>query len=339
MKPELYNPPNQENVGVELLNTLDEIISDARRLDSTSQEVLHNREGKIETLSLYEQTLKRFIERYGCDIEVKKIGKNLFSFQTKSDSPLEDLPDGFAYKGGSARSLMRYALSVDREFEQPRDIDLANIDSNIPQEIIDEISEKYSPDDYTNGYGVERLSDNYFGTRDFTMNEVLAYKDNIYCTKECLLDTVRNIIRFSKYEVVFDEENSRSIVNDKLMAKAVRFVAEAIARNKKMEIQSGEFFMYQNISAFHIALHLDRALASDYDVAKEYILELSKLNQLPEEVSTVEQAVEFLRNSLSGSFVFRSDTQRTIESEEDIVESVYDEYDKLAKREPFSKRG
>ena len=78
--------------------------------------------------------------------------------------------------GGVARSIAREIITGERE--PVRDINLVNIiDENGSSEVdsatLDDLSQKYMPDDYAFGYGIgDETLDHYFKTRDFTINKV-----------------------------------------------------------------------------------------------------------------------------------------------------------------------
>lgn len=59
---------------------------------------------------------------------------------------------------------------------------------------------KYAEDDLANGHGVTTVEEDYFETRDFTINEVMVADNKIIISKDCLLDTVRGILRITDFE-------------------------------------------------------------------------------------------------------------------------------------------
>lgn len=69
------------------------------------------------------------------------------------------------------------------------------------------------PDDYSFGYGVgQDTLDNYFATRDFTVNQCLI-KDG----KLLVSDLAENIIRPTYYELPYDGDN----LSGRLFLKAI----------------------------------------------------------------------------------------------------------------------
>jgi hypothetical protein len=201
-----------------------------------------------------------------------------------------------------------------------------------------ELSELYMPEDYSHGHGIKREDGHYFETRDFTINELIAGADGIYCTKQCLLDTVRGIVRISDYEIEDSEDEDGEegyYINPKLLAKALRFAAA-----RYMQIGNPEDYEYFQIDAFHMALHLDRALEDGHEVAQRYVDNLQEHQQLPPDVVTPKDLHEYLEPRIY-NFVFRFADRLSLEEEEELVAQDLDLalqiLDELPQRESFSK--
>lgn len=320
------------------LTVIDRIIEDHNRpispiFDFSDKKEVMRMESTIDRLSEHDKSLRRLLELYGIRSEIKKVGEHLYAIPIRSESGLDEIGSRYAYKGGAARSLLLRELGIDK-YSVPRDIDLAKVREGELDETDMAMAEKYSPDDFHYGYGMETLEGNYFDSRDFTMNEVLAHDGNIYLTKQCLLDTVRRVIRFSDFEKEklseAEKKGSRSYF-DKLMAKALRFAAAEIAKGKEMEIADGKVYEYLEIRNFHIALHLDRALGQGYQVALEYIGLMKEKGQLPDyEGSPDEILRQFASDATSeGGFVFRFAPENVFRTDAEIIESIKDGSDKL----------
>jgi hypothetical protein len=305
---------------------------------------------KINTLTEYKKVLSSFLERCGVDLKINHIGKNLFAVKPKNTPKdlLRDLPEGYAYFGGAARSVLLHELGYDIS---PRDLDVVRVseDSNMD----DEVSSEFMEDDYNHGYGVKEIESDYFSSRDFSINEIIYHKGYIYLTKQCLLDSVRGIIRFTDYEKGVKgnnyHNNGETLVNNKLLAKALRLSAELTLRGVDNEIAGNEFD-FQHIQNFHIALHLDRALERSCAVAQQYVEELIKHDQISEKFSNVTDLQNYLKNDTG--FFFRFDAKSKIAEESQYVfgddgskeyrESIYgqvdmDKYDSLPWKESFSR--
>ena len=112
---------------------------------------------------------------------------------------LHELPQGIAVMGGVARSITRQFLTGD--IEPIRDIDLVRIDDregdqSVSPEELDLLSQKFMPEDYAFGHGIQSESfEHYFRTRDFTVNESLILNNQLYFTESAKNDFLENIIR------------------------------------------------------------------------------------------------------------------------------------------------
>ena len=245
---------------------------------------------------------------------------------------LPDIPNGYAFKGGTARWLLENNLGID-SYIAPRDYDIVRLGFVEPNDNLDDqIASRYMPDDYKNGYGVEIISDEkeYLSQHDFTINELYATNNEIITTPACIKDTINRVIRLTEYEQQYSK--------DKLLAKAVRFMAEYehfVPESASFCDVLKERLEDDNIQAFHIALHLDRAWGRGKEYANKFIHILKQYNQLPEEVNTPEQAVDYL-NDFIYDFEYRNmvsenndyDPFYNLARYADIIDKIYDESDK-----------
>jgi hypothetical protein len=227
----------------------------------------------------------------------KKVEKEGSWWKINIEQKIEHItiPEGYAAKGGLARSLLARNLNIDNT-AKPRDIDLVRvIEWNNTDTSDDQVAATYMQEDYQHGHGVEIISSlgEYFATRDFTINEVLATNDTIWTTTQCLQDTVRHIIRITEFEMRIIEEGKRG-KEDKMMAKSVAFLSEGIEKygtawkvsDQEKEWDTQQYF----ISLFWIALQLDRAFEKGENIAERFVEELKKRQQLSDTIETAEQA-------------------------------------------------
>ena len=182
-----------------------------------------------------------------------------------------ELPVGYGFKGGSARSLLREILGL--KVIPPRDIDVIRLSAEEPYEGADtEIAQKYMAQDFEFGDGVEFVDStiNYFNTRDFTINEVYTSESQIFATEQCIRDTIRNIIRTTEYERrVYSKIGE---IGSKMKAKMLRLHAEqmysigvsSIPENDRNEIEKSF------INPFWLAVQLDRAFERSHEVAEQF---------------------------------------------------------------------
>ena len=203
------------------------------------------------------------------------------------------------------------------------------------EDLMENLSEMYMPDDYKHGYGVKKENEEYFKTRDFTINEVFATKDAVYCTKQCLLDTLRGVVRFSEYEKQESWSGYPYYVHPKLLAKALR-----LAVTSNLKISDEGVYDVQCIDEFHMALHLDRALGQGEHVARGYVEELRTKNQIPQDIFEPEDLIAYLNQYTD--FVFRFDEKARIEEERQMVNDEDGPYENLVPekyREALKRQG
>jgi len=312
-------------------NILIKIIEQSKKARiKCGEDCVFAREKAFGEMTEYEKTLRSFLERLGVTgVDVRKVGHNLFRIDLrKSKNLLHDLPKGYGFKGGYARSILLFELGLSGEI-YARDVDAVRIINKGENLEDDAVSKKYSLEDFEQGHGVEILEEEYFETRDFTINEVLVSEGSVFLTKQCLLDTVRRIVRFSEYEKQrpnnpIDGWDGGYFINDKLMAKAIRLCASESLRGRSFDIADKDAFQHLEIKDFHFALHLDRALSEGFDVAVEYLRRMQEAGQLPKEI---DDPVEFLRNFIlsmqeEGSFVFRNAPSWMFDKEEEFFEEL-----------------
>jgi len=339
-----------------ILNILDKIIEKRNVKEfSLFRKKTLKIEKKVKKIGNHEKSLMRFLSIYEIkNLGIEKIGTNLYKILIEKTENFNKLDPEYAYKGGAARAILEKELGF-KNITPPRDIDLTKITDDENQEKDDEMAMKYSPEDFENGYGVEGLEEDYFESRDFTLNELIVNKNEIILTKECLLDTARGIIRFSDYEKKqlydnhkdrcngdfesidenakptylekYKEEKSENkkkfFINNKLMAKALRFLV--IQSNKRWsKIADDEIYEYLDINNFHIALHLNRALEQGHQIAIDYVKELIKFGQLdadknndPEKI--MEKFITMMQEK--NSFVFRFESSKKLRKEEGVLEN------------------
>lgn len=314
-----------------ILKKIDRPLATFEDLEQEHREVAQN-EVKIEKISRYEETLRRYLRIYGVDAPIKKVSDNFFQLDLEeNDYQLDKLPTGYAYHGGAARAMLERKLGINPG-AKPRDVDLIFAGQEQNLEVSQTLAQKYSPDDYDNGHGVQAITEDYFLNRDFTINEVVAFDNKILFTKQCLLDTVRGIVRFadSQFQTSYDEDRPY-FIKSKLLAKALRFVSE-----KDYVLESDEPYHFQEIGAFDMALHLDRALDTSYDVALSYLENLKKQRQIPESIESITELIEYL--SENTDFVFRCTKLDSYQAEEEYLTSdEFDEYDKLPFRQSIKR--
>lgn len=282
-------------------------------------------EEKTEALSKYEEVIQKWLSRYGVEAKVQKNESGQLEVDV-SELPksIPDLPAGYGYKGGAARAILEHSLGL--PYSEPRDLDIVFLGGDEDRNVSNQLAERYMPDDFVHGHGVESLENNYFTTRDFTLNEVLFDGRKILCTRECLTDLLRNIVRFTNYEKNTSYYGDEFSVNPKLLAKAVRMVAHARDRGKEKATIAGEKDSLQElyVDDFHLALHLDRAMEQGAGVAREYVRIMNENRFIPSDIETVEDCFEYLLGRTN--FIFRCAPEPEIKEESEFVSALADEF-------------
>ena len=151
------------------------------------------------------QDLKATLLDYGIsaeNLEIREIADDVFEITVKDHFSERRLPQGYGYKGGTARALLLRTIGMDPSYI-PRDIDVMSFNSTNP-DVDRQVAEEFMSDDLEmskSGNVIEPYDDDYFETRDVTINKLYATDEKIIVTKQCLLDTVRHIIRPTQYEL------------------------------------------------------------------------------------------------------------------------------------------
>ena len=195
---------------------------------------------------------------------------------------LLELPSGIAVMGGVARSVAREMITGDRE--PMRDIDLVNIldkngESKIPAEVVDELSREYMPDDYSFGHGMESTTiEDYFGSRDFTINQVLLMDDKLLVSDAAYNDFQENIIRPTYYEMPYSDYTlgGRLFLKALMLRGIVSQVSDSIPLLEDINPPD-------EVGSFNIALFLNKAMSRGSETARIFTDDLADWDVISEE--------------------------------------------------------
>ena len=184
-----------------------------------------------------------------------------------------ELPGCIGVMGGVARSIARETLTGERE--PVRDIDLVNItDDNYNSQLSDSelsaLSNKYMPDDAAFGNGIRSSTlQDYFMTRDFTVNECLIKDNKLFLTETAQSDLVENIICPSNYELAGDNTvSSRIFLKALMMQSVLRQTSESVPTIEGIDTCPDD------VRDFDIALYLNKSMSRDVDTACIFTEEL-----------------------------------------------------------------
>lgn len=189
---------------------------------------------------------------------------------------IEKLPSGIAIMGGVARSVAREILTGEKE--PIRDIDLVEITNNegesaVDPELLDELAQTYMPDDYVFGHGIglDTLED-YFSTRDFTINQCLIKDGRLLVSELAENDFKENIIRPTYYEVPYDGDklSGRLFLKAILMQTVISQISESIPLLEDVHVN------FQYIGYFDTAVFLNKAMSRGVETAVKFTENLAE---------------------------------------------------------------
>ncbi|MCA9349507.1 hypothetical protein KC853_00490 [Candidatus Saccharibacteria bacterium] len=212
---------------------------------------------------------------------------------------LDKLPVGYCYMGGVARSVA-IALLCQYQQKMPfRDIDIVAITDFDPDPTLqDPLSEKYMPEDYSHGHGIKRESfDDYFRTRDFTVNQVLIDGDRLIITPDCQKDLLGGRIRPTDHELSYAEYEES--LGPKLTVKAILL---EIVFQKYLGVGSFDFNHLgypEEIRNFYFALALNKAFEWGLDIANQFTCSLYDKGLISEEFLYQPYAYAMILSALS----------------------------------------
>ena len=179
------------------------------------------------------------------------------------------LPFGYSFQGGVARKALQTALG----FGSPavRDVDLVCFVGD-RKEMSEALAKKYMFEDWLNCRPRSRSTlircyktvQQFMQSRDLTINQVVLSDGVVFCTPQCLCDTIGGTIRATR--------DHRRKHHGKLSAiiacKAVRFSVELGMRLDR--------FKHQKIQPFDVAVHFLRAMQRSDAIALQYLKQLKR---------------------------------------------------------------
>ncbi len=201
---------------------------------------------------------------------------NILSIKLPQIDLLPTIPPQYGFKGGAARLALGFALNYNFSFRRPRDIDIVRFGDKKTSKIDKELELAFMKDDSKHGHGIEVLesTENYFQTRDITINEILILNNSIYFTISCLTDLYNKVLRPTEH--VLDRFRQP---DPKITMKILRLKALASVSGEEFSISLERY--NPKVTSFHIALHLDRAISQSSRIASEYVYECVKYEYLP----------------------------------------------------------
>lgn len=211
------------------------------------------------------------------------------------------LPEQYAFKGGTARAVI--ALLLQRPASSSRDFDLLYVGHDQDYVQSQKMQAQLNPDDYDRYHTVEQLRDDYFETRDFSINELYVTTNQLICTARCVVANYFGLVVPTNH--ILRQHNSDDPLSLKphLMCKALRFFSLYQTLDYgDATIVYPDNFIAPVLDSFHMALHLDRSCASGRPIAEQYIQNLIAYGAISRALSDVSALQEYL--SWDSDYVF-----------------------------------
>lgn len=201
--------------------------------------------------------------------ELDNVNTYTISSEVLEELELDDLPVGIALMGGGARAVAQKALF--NEDAPIRDIDLVAIEgvSEFTDNELDEIGRDRMPDDYEYGHGAEwDTLEDYFESRDFTLNEVLVIGDTLLISEQGEEDLRNKVIRPTVHEASYDDYYG---VGPKIAIKSqlMQAVFEEVYGEASCEGIDREAII--NADDFYVALALNKAMQYGDSVTERFL--------------------------------------------------------------------
>jgi hypothetical protein len=206
------------------------------------------------------------------------------------------IPQGYGVKGGAAREALVAALQL-REPRQPRDIDLVRRGQHrSPQD--DVVAERHMGRDFQLGARVELIRDldGYLSSRDLTINEVVAIDSSVYASPLCVLDTIGQVVRPSRYRG--GTLHRKPSLHGQSLLKMARLYAEGIRGGESWSITGIPEEV--QFSEFDLAVHLNKAFQRGRDVADEFLYTCELLSLIAASDNRIKNALEELEHLRHG---------------------------------------
>jgi len=302
--------------------TIEMSVADRKKMNDKVEQ----REAAVDNQDIFE-----VLTEYGIDKQkVTEDENGDFRITIENHFSSKRLPEGYGYKGGAARALLLRGLDIDPKYE-PRDVDIIRFTREEPEPGLDDrLAQEYSPEDFeaaSNQEGRDTVEysgdlDEYFNSRDYTLNELYATDNEVVATRQCLLDTVRHVIRLTEYESNMFSDR----IGPKMLAKTIFLYAEAIERWGDATVDHNTAYENNFVPPFYLAVHLDKAFERGAQVAQRYTRELVNREQIPADINTPEEAADYLLSVMRDkNFYYRHAPTDQFDIEEGWMEEFTDQ--------------
>lgn len=234
-------------------------------------------------------------------VELTLVDEHLFFSLPAAPLRSAHIPLGYGVKGGAARESLVYALNL-REPRQPRDIDLVRRGTHRHPED-EKVARHFMGRDFELGARVEliRNLEGYLASRDLTINEVAAFDNTVHASLLCVLDTIGQTIRPSRYRG--GTLHRKPSLYGQSLLKMARLFAEGACSDENWTITGiPEEVAF---SEFDLAVHLNKAFQRGSLVADKFLHTCEILSLIAASDNRVRNALaelEHLRHGERGLF-------------------------------------
>lgn len=202
----------------------------------------------------------------------------------------------YGVKGGAAREILLAMISR-RERRDPRDIDLVRRGPHALRQD-DDVARRIMGRDFELGARVELIRDlsGYLSSRDLTINEVVAIDGTLHASMVCVLDSLGQILRPSKYRG--GSLHRKPTLYGQSLLKMARLYAEGVTLGENWSITGIPDEV--SFSEFELAVHLNKAFQRGREVAERFLHTLEILSLIGASHDRVAHALEELEHLRHG---------------------------------------
>jgi hypothetical protein len=214
---------------------------------------------------------------------------------------LPALPNGYGFIGGAARAIAQKLLFD--ESAPIRDIDIVAISDYDPDlSLATELSAEYMPDDNAYGHGIrEETKEQYFATRDLSINEILVVNNSIFMSDQAVYDLEHKVVRLTS-----NERELYGGVGPRMSIKMLLLEQVFLHYYDEGSVAQEEFDAIERVKPFDIALGLNKALQYGSEIARGFTSRLEELGMLPNDDTAPDPAELGITLAGMTDFVFRN---------------------------------
>lgn len=237
----------------------------------------------------------QFIQEHS-PVETAVVDEHLLLRPTTAPLSSLGIPAGYGVKGGAAREALVSALNL-RTLRQPRDLDLVRRGSHrLPED--DKVARQFMGRDFELGARVEliRTLDGYLTSRDLTINEVVSIDCSVHASLLCVLDTIGQTIRPSRYRG--GTLHRKPSLHGQSLLKMSRLFAEGACSGENWTITGIPEEV--SFSEFDLAVHLNKAFQRGRPVADKFLHTCEILSLIVASDDRVRNALEELEHMRHG---------------------------------------